>query len=365
MKIVFLASAASVHSHKWINYFASKGHQVYWLSLTPPSYEIMPSIRFIEVSSKSKAISIIKATILLKKLIKQELPDIVHAHYAGTYGLIGALSGFENFFTTVWGSDILFAGREFGKRIFIKYILSCSKIITCDAYHMIEALKALGVEDNKIKIIYFGIDTKRFRPIPKDAAIVKSWNCESSDFLVISLRNFEPVYDVETLIRAIPLVLVRVPNAKFLIAGSGRQEDYLKSLAKDLSVDGQVRFLGKYDNTKLPAYLCSTDAYVSTSLSDAGIAASTAEAMACGVPVIVTDSGENNLWIKDGENGFIVPVKSPEILAERIIALAKDREIARKFGAAGREIIVEKNDYSTEMQKMEYCYEQFIAKNLL
>ena len=103
------------------------------------------------------------------------------------------------------------------------------------------------------------------------------------------------------------------------------------------------------------------DVYVSTSLSDAGLAASTAEAMACELPVIVTDSGENNLWINDGKNGFLVPVKNPEAIARRLIDLLQNIDLRREFGSKGRDIICKKNDYCVEMKKVEFFYQKFTA----
>jgi glycosyltransferase involved in cell wall biosynthesis len=86
---------------------------------------------------------------------------------------------------------------------------------------------------------------------------------------------------VGTLIKAIPLVLKEIPNAKFIVAGEGEQKEYVMNLAKSLNVFHATRFVGWISNDKLPQYLTSTDIYVSTSISDS-FAVSTLEAMACG-----------------------------------------------------------------------------------
>ena len=105
------------------------------------------------------------------------------------------------------------------------------------------------------------------------------------------------------------------------------------------------------------------DVYVSTSLSDAGIAASTAEAMACGLPVIVTDVADNKKWIDNGVNGFVVPVKDPKSLAEKIIYLLQNEDIRKKFGKINRKIIEERNNYYKEMEKMEDIYKELVQRN--
>ena len=220
-----------------------------------------------------------------------------------------------------------------------------------------------GASSGKIrsKIIYFGIDTKKNSPDKRDEKLREKLKIFDSPTL-ISLRRFDPVYDIETLIKAIPLVLREVSNAKFIIVGSGEQEDYLKDLAKSLGVMENIKFTGELLSDEIPKYLASSDVYVSTSLSDSGLAGSTGEAMACGLPVVVTDTGCNREWIKDGESGFIIPVKDPDALAKKVIYLFKNNNIMKQFGKINRDTICDRQDYYTEMEKMEKIYEELSRK---
>jgi glycosyltransferase involved in cell wall biosynthesis len=113
-------------------------------------------------------------------------------------------------------------------------------------------------------------------------------------------------------------------------------------------------------NDELPQYLRLADVYVSTSLSDAGIAASTAEAMAVGLPVVTTNTGENEKWITNETNGYLIPVKNPQILAEKIIHLLKQENSKPLFAKNNRERIEERNNYYKEMAKMENMYRELI-----
>ena len=92
------------------------------------------------------------------------------------------------------------------------------------------------------------------------------------------------------------------------------------------------------------------------SFSDAGISSCTAEAMASGLPVIITNTGENEKWIKDGEDGFLIPTKDPDILAQKIIYLIKNKNEKTRLGKNGRKIIEERDNYYREMEKMEKLY---------
>jgi glycosyltransferase involved in cell wall biosynthesis len=363
MKICFLAAANSIHSYRWIKYFADNGHEIHWISLALSSFDDIENGNFYEIKQLPvKVLSILWAMIRVKKLVKKIKPDVLHAHYAGTYGLLGAIAGVHPFVITVWGSDILFASKSVIKGLFIKFALKKAELITSDANHMRDAMIKLGVDPIKVNIIYFGTDTLKFRPGKKSETLRSK--LEIFDLpMIISLRNLEPIYDVKSLINSIHYVLEEVPEAKFVIAGKGSEKDKLKKLAKSLEVSESIRFVGEISSDELPRYLTSSDIYVSTSLSDAGLSASAAEAMACGLPVIVTDSGENREWVENGKNGFIVSLSNPQTLAEKIIYLLKNGEVRLKYGSINRRIIEERNNYYIEMEKMQRIYRELIENN--
>jgi glycosyltransferase involved in cell wall biosynthesis len=302
----------------------------------------------------------------IRALIKRIDPDVLHAHYVTNYGLFGALCGFKPFVIAAWGSDVLAVPEmrliSMIKKHIAVFTLKKADVITCDAKHMKEAMKKLGVPAEKIQLIYFGVDTHKFGPSHKSETLKAKLEIYDSP-TVISLRSLEPVYDVETLIKSAPLVLGEIPETKFVIAGTGSEEKKLRELAKSLGVEDNVKFIGFVRNDDLPQYLNSVDVYVSTSLSDAGIAASTAEAMACGLPVVITDVADNRKWVEDGVNGFLVPIKDPKALAEKIIYLLRNEDVRKRFGKINREIIEERNNYYKEMEKMEDIYKELIRRH--
>jgi glycosyltransferase involved in cell wall biosynthesis len=329
---------------------------VHWISFTENNQGTIEGVSFYQIKN-GFPFNFLK----LCKIVKKIQPDIFHAHYAGVNGFLAALVGFHPFVLTAWGSDVLIAGKSFVKSFFVKYSLNKADLITCDAGHMQKVMVKLGVPDSKIKIIYFGIDILKFIPGEKSEAL-KSKLSVSGCPVVISLRNLEPVYNIETLIRAIPFVLNELPNVKFIIAGRGSEEGNLKKLAEDHKVSQSIRFVSWIPQDELPQYLRLADIYVSISLSDAGIASSTAEAMACGICPIITDFGDNKEWVKNGENGILIPLRDHKFLAEKIIYLLKNPEEMLKLGSNARVIIEEKNSYYKEMEKMNKLYESLKKK---
>lgn len=358
MRICFFAGANSAHSYRWIRYFAAVGHEVDWISLAPSAQPI-EGVRFHYMGPLARnPFRVLRQGWALRRLLRKIRPEVLHVHSAGTYGLIAWLSGYHPLIVTAWGSDVLFSLKSPLRKMLVKRVLRSAELVTCDAEHMRKVLLALGLHTEKVKRINFGVEPDFFTKGGKDMRLLREWGAEGRR-VVISLRNLEPVYDVDTLIRAVPIVKEANPDVKFVIGGGGTQELRLKSLARTIGISDSVIFIGKYSLSELPRYLQSADIYVSTSLSDAGIAASTAEAMSCCLPVIVSDSGENTEWITDLNNGAVFPARRPDMLAEKINLFLSNPELRVRCGIAGRERIARDNNYYLEMSKMENLYKAF------
>ena len=366
--ICYLANAASIHVVRWINYFAEHGWKVDLITWHTPNMKnskIHPTVNLHRLYFPPHYIARYGALLEITRLIKKIRPDIIHAHFLGHFGILaglyGHLSGFKPIIISVWGGYSLIS-LKWIRGYLKKFAMKRADLLHCDGENMKALLIEAGVNPEKIKVIYFGVDTHKFKPGRKDEKLKMEIAMLNSP-TVISLRRMDSRGGVEYLITAIPLVLKEVPETKFVIAGRGSQEAELKQLAKSLGVSDSIRFVGFIANDELPKYLASADIYVSTSLSDAGLAASTAEAMACELPVVITDFGDNRKWVEDGVNGFIVPLKDPKSLAEKIIYLLKNPDIRKEFGMRNRKIIEERNNYYKEMAKMENIYKELIERN--
>ena len=365
MKIAYFADCKSCHTIRWINYFKKRGHDVFAITselndeMGIKQYKLVGGIPM-PLAGKDSAFRYVFSpfTILsVRSILAKEMPDIVHAHYASHYGFIAALTNYHPMILTTWGSDILINPGQFRiLRYMVQYALKKADLITCDAKHMIKSLEKFGVIHSKIHLIYFGTDTQKFNPKQRSMGLRARLGALDSS-IIMSLRNLEPIYDIETFVKSVRIVLKKVPKARFVIVGEGSQGVLLRALAKKLKVSKNVNFVGSIPSEEVAKYVASADIYVSTSLSDAGLAASTAEAMACGVPVIITDFGDNKRWVKNGVNGFLFTSKDIESLAEKIIYLLENKEERTRFGIINQDIIEKRLNHWTEMAKMENLYE--------
>lgn len=364
--ICYLGNAGSIHVQRWVNYLVEHGWKIDLITWHPPSeyHRIHPDVKVHRIYFPPHYIARYGALVEVIRLIRKIRPDVVHACYVSTFGILAGyynhLTGFNNIILTSLGSDILIDPKGF-KKWLVKYALRRAKFITFDGENMKEALIDLGADSQKMIEIRFGTDIHKFNPMQISKKIRTELVLDSSP-IVISVRNFKPIYDIPSLIKAVPIILKDVPSAKFVIAGGGPQEASLKDLSKSLGVSDSILFVGFLANDKLPEYLASADIYVSTSLSDSGLSSSTAEAMACGIPVVITDFGDNYKWVKNDVNGFLVPLKNPDALAEKIIYLLKNPEVCRVFGEKNRMIIEEKNNFDEEMEKIEDLYIDLIQR---
>lgn len=363
MRICYIAFGGSIHTKRWVDYFAVKGHDVHLITPERVCANFIEGVKIHplkglgpRIGVKAYLINAIPFLVQTKALVKRIQPHLVHAHYIMGPALLGALSGVHPLVLTAWGSDVSYLTEVSKIRKWtVKLALTRADLITCDAEHIRRTLVGLGADPKTIATVGFGTDTRNFSPKKRSESIRTRLGIFNSP-AVISRRFLEPLYDVESLINAIPLVLREVPDAKFVIAASGPQEGELRELAKSLGVTESIRFIGGIDDKDFPEYIASADIYVSTSLSDAGISASTAEAMSCGLPVITTDFGDNGRWIINRRNGFLVPLRDPRMLAQKIIWLANNEDTRKRFGRINRAIIKKRNDYCMEMEKMEHLY---------
>jgi len=357
LKICYLADGRSVHTLKWLRYFATKGHSVHLITFDETGQiegvEVQKLRYFSKFAYPFRILGV-------KKAVKETDPNILHAHYVSHYGMYAALTGLRPFVVSVWGSDVLVdPTKSMMKSYVVKYVLKKADLITVDSISSLKTVAGFGADEKKVKLIVHGVDLRVFQPFEDREKFKKDLRVPQSHQVVISTRSLESIYDIDTLIKAVPHVLDDCPNTYFLIVGDGTLRRELEGLAHKLGVAENVRFVGLLRNEEVPKFLGISDVYVSTSLSDT-TSVSLLEAMACELPVVVTDLEGNREWIKDGENGFLFPKGDFRTLAEKILLLLRDEDVRKKFGVVNKTIAEKEGDYEKEMYKMGKLYEELV-----
>lgn len=368
MKICFLSDAIQEHTRRWAKFFAQKGHSVDLITWNPNHLSDYEPVKLHVVdkvfSGNSKLYGIGNLPVLLlkiKRILRDIRPDILHVHSVTSYAWMAMLSGFRPYVVTPWMDMNIGVEKSFITRELSHLAVKKAALIIIDAQFVKEQLINWGVDENNIKVVMFGVNFERIPNEKKrNSGLIQRYNLSDAP-IVISTRLLTVIRDVESFVRAVPLIKKVISDVNFVVVGSGIERENLEAIARSNGTYDAIRFIGHVTEKEMIDWLCTSDIYVSTSLTDAGLAASTAEAMACRLPVVTTDNSENSLWVHEDSGGYLYPNQKPDKLAECIIKLLKDKSLREKFGEYNRKIIEENNNYHIEMEKVESLYMKTIA----
>lgn len=297
---------------------------------------------------------------LVKADIKMEKPHILHAHQVIGHGMWGALSGFHPLVVSAWGSDVeILARQSFINCRIAKYVLKKADVVHVPAKCMIETVVRLGCPREKIFQQVFGTNTTMFSPDAREETHKRKYG---ASHIVTSIRVLGKIYSVETLIQASSKIVEKFPDAKIIILGDGDQKAALMELTKKLGLAKNVIFVGWRERAEIPAFLASSDVYVDTLASSAGISIGLLEAMSCGVPPVVARIPGVDEAIINGENGIIVKPRDPTALANAIISLLEDDSRRKAMGMAARSTAVRIGDLDKCMGNILSMYESLLRR---
>lgn len=163
----------------------------------------------------------------------------------------------------------------------------------------------------------------------------------------------------EELLQAASLIRRSEPSAKLVIVGDGPLRSSLEDQARRLGLNGGVRFLGAVPNAArlLPRF----DVFVLSSVLE-GMSNAVLEAMAAGRPVVATRVGGNPELVVDGKTGFLVAPRDPAALADAVLRLMRDPQLARRLGEAGRRRVESEFTLATMVGRLERLYGDLLAE---
>ncbi|MET7834555.1 glycosyltransferase family 4 protein [Micromonospora sediminicola] len=176
--------------------------------------------------------------------------------------------------------------------------------------------------------------------------------------VVVCVSRLVPRKGQDMLIRAMPEIRRRVPDAALLVVGGGPYRATLEKLARQTGVERDVVFTGSVPTAELPAHYAAGDVYAmpcrtrNRGLDVEGLGIVYLEASATGLPVVAGDSGGAPDAVRDGETGYVVRGRDVAQLADRVSTLLADRDLAQQFGAAGRAWVEREWRWETQAERM-------------
>ncbi len=220
-----------------------------------------------------------------------------------------------------------------------------------------ENLYGMGISKKRVAVIPNGV-----RPILPDreaGEALRAVHGFSDSLVAVICGRLEPDKGITTLIRAAALLKEDGQDIRFLIVGTGSEEESLLALTETLALSDYVRFCGFVSD--VTPYLNAADVYLNCSVGTEATSLAIAEAMSLSLPVIATDYGGNPEMVKDKVNGLLIPQSDPKALADALTTLT-DEALRHRLGQAAYEVYTARYGADTMARRNEALYKNLFAK---
>ena len=363
MKILYFSNDYCTHDYRYLSTIRDGGHEVFHVRLEGnlrqtedrPVPEGVEIVQWAGGKDKFRWLDLPKYVLSLQRVIKHIQPDLIHAGPIQTCAFIAVLTGFRPLLTMSWGFDLMQdVHRNRWWEWVTGYVLKRSTYFTSDAMVTRDKAVAYGMNPNRTVVFPWGVDLQHFTP--------KNWKTGQTDqqenaFSLFCNRSWEPRYGVDVLARAFVRVAGSRPELSLILLGGGSQGARIRQILLNGGVLDRVTFGGQISQTELLRWYHWADVYISPSHVD-GSSVSLMEALACGLPCLVSDIPANKEWVTEGENGWLFPDGDVDALAEKILQAMDQRKSLSKIGNVARTVAEERADWKKNSAKLMQAYEQ-------
>lgn len=325
----------------------------------PRKFHILGHARSLEDDAKLRPLAVIllplflmSAFIHLLRITREQESDIIHAHWLIPSGLVAAWVGRIRkipFVVSIHGSDIFVAEKNKLFRHFAKYVLRSASGVSACSEELAQRAKTLGAIA-QVTLITGGADPEKFKPIRNKVKLIKQFGWPKNKIIICSVGRMVSKKGFEGLLSAFAKVAQSNSNIHLVIGGDGPTKNKLRDQAEQLGVREMISLPGRVNWEQLADFLKAADIFVLPSIRDLhgnvdGLPVILLEAMACGLPCIVSNIGGVKLVIRDDENGLIVQPNSINELTKAISKLMVNKPKRKSLGTAARRTILEKNNW--------------------
>ncbi len=323
-------------------------------SLLSPEVE-KTGFRVIEVDGIADKSMDFSAIGILKKLFKQEKPDIVHTHSSMSAKIAAFVTGVPSRFYT---RHCAYDPKKIMTVFPFKNILGAINMTLCN--HIVavaeaakENLTDTGVKPEKVSVIINGVDALEEIDEAKKKEVKARYNIGDS-FAVGIVARLEEVKGHDYFVDAAKHVKDKGYNIKFLIIGTGTKEKQLKEKVKALGLEDTVIFTGFLNDVTEAVNIMDLNINCSFGTETSSLALS--EGFSLGKPAVASMYGGNPYMITEGVNGFLTPVKESEKLAECIMKIYDDKELYLELSQGAKRLYGEKFTAEVMTKQLEKLY---------
>lgn len=387
MRILFVTDARSPISKNWIKHFIKPEHEIYIastfdceLDLPVNGFEFTP-VAFSSAKKKSSApssassltlnlrtvfrqffgpLTIPRSAKKLRKFIQQVQPDLIHAMripYEGMLtakALVGARSSRPiPFIVSIWGNDFtLHAPSTPLMKSYTKFVMQNVDVLHADTNRDIKLAREWGLSEDKLTLVAPGNGGIRSDVFYQPEESVKNP-------IIINPRGVRPYVRNDTFFKAIPIVLAKFPDAKFICTSMQGESQAMKWI-EELNISYAVELLPAIEYQKMGEVFRSAQIVVSPSIHD-GTPNSLIEAMACGCFPVAGDLESIREWITHGKNGLLFDSNDPQSIADAILLGLEREDLRHDAAGLNANLISAEADYEVNMKKVEEFYKLVIS----
>lgn len=376
MKIVYFSRNYTPHDYRFLSSLSKTEHEIYFLQLEAakrqtedrPIPENVHKILWAGGRSEFRWRDLPRLVLDFRRMVNKIKPDLVHAGPIQNCAFIAALSGFRPFLAMSWGYDLVMdAGKSKWMQWVTRYTLSRSSFFTSDANVSRDLAVSFGADPNRTIIIPWGTDIEHFVPKKEERRKTAGTNQKSKiqnskSITLFCSRTWESIYGVDVLARAFVKVAALDPHVNLILLGGGSQGTKIRQILMSGNVLERVHFGGQVGQRDLPRWYHMSDIYISPSHVD-GSSVTLMEALASGLPCLVSDIPGNKEWIQDGVNGWLFRDGDADDLAEKILFAIKNRKSFKRIGESARQTAEEKADWKKNFGKLLQAYDTVIARS--
>jgi glycosyltransferase involved in cell wall biosynthesis len=338
---------------RWASWFAQQGYDVTVISISGRG-RYPSSVRQFRLGLRGRGPRWVRIKLWL--LLSRIKPDIVHVHWAHFAVPVRQVwSG--PLVVTAWGSDV-YRSEKFTRdeRLALGATLRATDLVTCDSQDLALTIRnEFDVKADQIKLVQWGVNAELFRP--DGAALRTALGLEDRE-VILSVRNFTALYNLETIVAAFAEVRRKRSRAFLLMKRYGGDAEYVNRIRADIEHRGltrDVRIIDSVPYEEMPALYRTADVMVSIPISDAA-PMSLFEAMACGVPSVVCNLPSLREWVDDGVTGCLVDALDATAVAAAIVRLLTDGDARLRMGEQARSLALQKASQEVHMNAMAHHY---------
>jgi glycosyltransferase involved in cell wall biosynthesis len=361
MRIIYFSKNYTPHDYRFLSSLSTTDHEVFYLKLEAnrrqiedrPIPETVQQILWAGGQREFRWRDVPRLRHDLRRVIQKIKPDLLHAGPIQNCAFLAALSGFHPILVMSWGYDLVMdAEKSAWMRWVTRYTLRRSTFFTSDAKVSRDRAVEFGMDPERTVIFPWGTDIELFTPKVFQPL-------EESTFTIFCSRTWESIYGVDVLARAFVNVAAQNSDVNLILLGGGSQGAKIRQILMKGGVMDRVHFGGQVSQTELPRWYHLADLYISPSHVD-GSSVTLMEALASGLPCLVSDIPGNKEWIEDSVNGWLFRDGDVNDLSQKILTAIKNRKSFNRIGAAARKTAEQKADWKKNFGKLLDVYDRLM-----